>query len=111
MSIPVKSCHIIVDLYYKDKDLPIESLMDTAITSAKELTVVDKFKHNFNPIGLSLIYILSESHISIHTWEEYNYLSIDLYTCGGKSPKKTLNHFLDNVDVEKINIQTIQRGA
>ena len=106
----IKSTHILYDFQYKGKLPNIEKLMDKAIASVGELTIVDKFHHNFNPYGLSLIYILAESHISIHTWEEYNYISIDLYTCGETSPENTLNEFLSNFTITAHKKQTIERG-
>lgn len=106
----IKSNHIIIDLCYEGKIPHVEILMDKAIEEVNELTVVDKFHHYFNPNGLSLIYILAESHISIHTWEEYNYLSIDMYTCGETSPENTLNKFLEKIPVTEKNIQKITRG-
>lgn len=43
--------------------------------------ILHKYIHNFDPIGCSIIFLLSESHISIHTFPEKNHISFDLYTC------------------------------
>lgn len=37
--------------------------------------------HKFDPIGCSILFLLSESHISVHTFPERNHMSLDLYTC------------------------------
>jgi S-adenosylmethionine decarboxylase proenzyme len=37
--------------------------------------------YKFQPIGCSILYLLSESHLSIHTFPEKNHLSFDIYTC------------------------------
>lgn len=108
---PIKSSHIIADVYINGIFPDIEELLDISIKETKELTVIKKFKHNFNPIGLSLIYILAESHISVHTWPEYNYMSIDLYTCGKTTPENTLDNLLSKLDIHNLNTQTIQRGV
>lgn len=105
----INSCQILCDFTYKEY-IDVEYAMDTALSKTNELTVVDKFKHHFNPQGISLIYILAESHISIHTWEEYNFISVDMYTCGTKSPKNTLNAFLNFYNILDINKQEIKRG-
>ena len=89
----------------------IGALMDKAIATVNELTIVDKFQHHFNPYGLSIVYILAESHISIHTWEEYNYISIDMYTCGETSPENTLNEFLKHFTIISKKKQIIERGV
>lgn len=43
--------------------------------------VLGKIQHQFSPQGISLIYLLSESHISIHTFPEKQYAAVDIYTC------------------------------
>ena len=50
-------------------------------------------EHEFAPNGITVIYLLSESHISIHTFPERNYLALDLYTC---------REYPDNEIYEKI---------
>jgi S-adenosylmethionine decarboxylase proenzyme len=44
-------------------------------------TILQKSTHVFEPQGFTAIYLLSESHISIHTFPEKKYASIDIYTC------------------------------
>lgn len=95
----IKSTHIIYDFQYDGELIDVSTVMDTAISNVGDLTIVDKFQHHFNPYGLSIVYILAESHISIHTWEEYNYISIDMYTCGDISPENTLKEFLSNFTI------------
>ena len=45
-------------------------------------TVVQKNFHHFSPYGVSGVVIIAESHLTIHTWPEYGYASVDLFTCG-----------------------------
>lgn len=52
------------------------------IVKKYNLTILSTQKKKFNPIGVTILKLLSESHISIHTWPEYNKCSIDLFTCG-----------------------------
>lgn len=105
-----KHTHIISDIKYKG-DLPnIEKNMDDAINEINELHVIKKFKYLFNPYGISLFYVLAESHISIHTWEEYKSINIDCFTCGKTNPEKTLNAFLKKINILDENRQIIKRG-
>lgn len=108
-SVP-KSTHILCDFKYSEY-VDVEKCMDEAIEVIGELSVVDKFKHTFEPFGTSLVYILSESHISIHTWEEFNYISCDMYTCGDNSPINTLEFFLSNYELCDLKKQVITRGV
>jgi S-adenosylmethionine decarboxylase proenzyme len=45
-------------------------------------TIVASEFHQFNPYGISGMIIISESHLSIHTWPEYGYAAVDIFTCG-----------------------------
>lgn len=58
----------------------IKTLLDT-ICETHNFTVIQRMSKEFEPMGLSIIYLLTESHISIHTFPERNYLALDIYTC------------------------------
>ena len=51
------------------------------ICSKYDFTILTKSQHQFEPQGLTILYMLSESHISIHTFPEKQYLALDIYTC------------------------------
>jgi S-adenosylmethionine decarboxylase proenzyme len=44
-------------------------------------TVLGTLEHQFTPHGCSVVYLLAESHISVHTFPEKNYIAMDIYTC------------------------------
>jgi S-adenosylmethionine decarboxylase len=44
-------------------------------------TILGEIDHEFHPQGCSFIFLLSESHLSVHTFPEKNHLAFDLYTC------------------------------
>jgi S-adenosylmethionine decarboxylase proenzyme len=46
-----------------------------------EFQILNEIEHKFEPIGCSILFLLSESHISIHTFPEKNHMSFDIYTC------------------------------
>jgi len=51
------------------------------ICQTYDYTILQKSAYEFAPQGFTTIYLLSESHISIHTFPEKNYAAIDIYTC------------------------------
>ncbi|MBX7066419.1 MAG: adenosylmethionine decarboxylase [Parachlamydiales bacterium] len=55
--------------------------MDGAV-AASNATVLDKASYVFPPNGLTIVYLLSESHASLHTYPEHGACFIDLFTCG-----------------------------
>lgn len=51
------------------------------ICSVYDFNILNKAEYQFTPQGITIIYMLSESHISIHTFPEKNYAAMDIYTC------------------------------
>ena len=45
-------------------------------------TIIEVVFHKFNPVGISGVVVISESHLAIHTWPEHRYAAIDIFTCG-----------------------------
>lgn len=78
--------HLLLELYDCDEESindfrRVEKAMLAAAKAAKA-HVVDSIFHTFNPHGVSGVVVIAESHITIHTWPEFRFASIDIYTCG-----------------------------
>lgn len=52
------------------------------IVAAIDVTLLDLRIYPFSPVGVTGAAIVAESHIIIHTWPEYAYAAIDIFTCG-----------------------------
>ncbi len=72
-----------------------------------DLTTIDSKTHNFPYGGCSGIYLLSESHFSYHSWPEYKYLAIDVFSCK-KLKEGYINHI--NETFPGCEVKTISRG-
>ena len=72
--------HLILDVTLNEEitEFMINSILELV---RKRLNVIKEVAHQFQPYGLTHVYILSESHFSLHTYPEHNYLSMDLYIC------------------------------
>ena len=70
--------------------------------------------HKFEPQGVTGFFLLSESHLSFHTWPEEHHMAIDLFTCSDTEPtKKSLDYItrgLKEFEVRKMSCKTIKRG-
>ncbi len=78
--------HLILELYHCPARL-LDDPQHVAETMLKAVersgaTMIQPFFHQFAPQGVSGVVIISESHFSIHTWPEYGYAAIDVFTCG-----------------------------
>ncbi len=78
--------HILAEFTDCDKRLLNDlDTIKTVLTDAARksgATIVETVFHEYNPHGLSGVIVIAESHISIHTWPEYGYASVDFFTCG-----------------------------
>ena len=54
------------------------------------LNVVESYWHFFAPIGITGVYVLEQSSLTLHTWPEFNKLIIDLTTCGTRCDLKSI---------------------
>ena len=85
--------HLILDFYNIPAKYDLDSIesMDTFLTSVivdSGATIESKQLKKFEPQGVSILYLLSESHFSIHTWPESNACAIDFYHCGNNAPTR-----------------------
>lgn len=71
-------------------------LLRAALNIAQQLklTVVKSFVHQFEPHGLSVVLVIGESHLAIHTWPELGYLHIDTLSCSKKADLTKLQEVL-----------------
>lgn len=67
-----------------------------------QINVVRKFTHKFEPHGLSVVWVLSESHLAIHTWPEYGYLHFDIVSCAKEADLSKLPKALKDAFHPKI---------
>ncbi len=78
--------HILIELYDCDKNVlnNFKLVEDAMIGGAKECRahIVQSVFHKFNPHGVSGVVVIAESHLAVHTWPEYGYAAVDLFTCG-----------------------------
>lgn len=53
-----------------------------------DFNILNSYFHKFQPQGVTGMFVISESHFTIHTWPEKGYAAVDLFTCGDASPKQ-----------------------
>lgn len=78
--------HILMELTGCPYDLlnSVVQAENTLLSCAEDggATVISSHFHPFFPQGLSGVIVIAESHITIHTWPEYGYAAVDVFTCG-----------------------------
>jgi S-adenosylmethionine decarboxylase len=75
-------------------------------------TIIKSVFHQFSPHGVSGVVVIAESHFSIHTWPEYNYCAIDIFTCGESIDSDKAAQFLKQaLGAQSLSVVDIKRGV
>jgi S-adenosylmethionine decarboxylase len=93
-----------------DKDFLRKAMAEAAEKSGA--TVVADVFHEFNPHGISGVVVIAESHLAIHTWPEFGFAAVDLFTCGDDiSPDEAMKHLQSELKASRLSIIEIKRGV
>jgi S-adenosylmethionine decarboxylase len=108
------SVHVLVELYGCDADLlndiaHVEWLLNDAAVVAGA-TVVGRVAHQFAPQGVTVVVVVKESHLSLHTWPEFGYAAADFFTCGDCSPDKAVGVLIAGLSARRAEILRLARG-
>ncbi len=86
-----------------------QSMLDA--TKAANATIISHNFHKFSPYGVSGVVVIAESHVAIHTWPEYNYAAVDIFTCGDTIDPWAIQEFLkDAFRSGNISSMEMKRG-
>ncbi len=107
--------HVLVEFYgcdpdaLNDKERLEEVMREAAVESGA--TVVNSVFHLFNPHGVSGVVVIAESHLTIHTWPEYGYAAVDLFTCGDSvDPWIAFERMKEYLQAEQMFTMEVKRG-
>jgi S-adenosylmethionine decarboxylase len=107
--------HLLLELFDCDLDAinNVEAVKGALIEAAKraQATIVDVVFHEFNPFGVSGVVVIAESHLSIHTWPEYRYAAVDIFSCGDiLQPEIAAHYLVEQFGAERTSVVEMQRG-
>ena len=94
--------HCFTEAYECPREL-LQSLNKTS------LTLLDISSHKFEPQGVTIVALLSESHISIHTWPERGSAALDVFTCGETNPEVAMMYMIEALKAREYNLKCIKR--
>ncbi len=61
--------------------------------------------------GVTVIAVIQESHIALHTWNEYEYATLDIYTCGSNSdPNKAFDYVVKHLRPKQHQVFSVDRS-
>lgn len=108
--------HLLLELFDCDVEAinNLEAVKTALVEAARRAraTIVDVIFHEFNPFGISGVVVIAESHLSIHTWPEYRYAAVDIFSCGSMlQPDKAVAYLVEQFGAERMSIVELRRGV
>ncbi|MEL6251190.1 MAG: adenosylmethionine decarboxylase [Bacteroidota bacterium] len=108
--------HLIVEYYncpgeiLDNTDLIEELMKEAALAAGAHIRSVNF--HKFDPIGVSGVIIIQESHLTIHTWPDQGYAAVDIFTCGDSvDPWKGFESLKNSLKCTDSRTKEMFRGA
>ena len=110
-----QSTHFLVELWDADQQMlnSVTEVRRILLESAQKarVTVLHSSFHQFNPVGVSGVVVIAESHITIHTWPEAGYAAADIFTCGDQAlPEAAAQHLSHAFNAKQVEVTRIIRG-
>lgn len=107
--------HILAEFYgcpgdiISDLDQIKQAMVTAALKAGAE--VKETVFHQFSPQGVSGVVVISESHLAIHTWPEFGYAAVDVFTCGQTvDPWVSCNYLKEIFLAQNMSAREIERG-
>lgn len=108
--------HVIAELWGCPEEAlnDLHSIERTLVNAALEAgaEVREVAFHKFAPQGVSGVVIISESHLTIHSFPEHGYASIDVYTCGDRiDPNVACDYITKALKATRLESVEVPRGV
>lgn len=115
IGLSVHNKHVLLELEHCDANLLnnesfIEQVLKDAAAKANA-TIISSFSHKFEPQGVTAAVILSESHITLHSWPERDFASADIFTCGEHvNPLEAAKLIAESVKSKRVKLILLTRS-
>lgn len=108
--------HLIQELKQCDSNLlnDLNYVRDSMIQAAQVVgaTIIDETFHQFSPVGVTGVVAIAESHLTIHTWPEYSYAAVDIFSCSERfQPQKAALFLKDKFRAAESTTTELARGV
>ncbi|MCK2242731.1 MULTISPECIES: adenosylmethionine decarboxylase [unclassified Crossiella] len=99
-----------IDAALLDDEVFLCQILDDALKRAGA-TVLQVISKQFDPQGVTVLALLSESHASLHTYPEIGSVFVDVFTCGTKAqPEVAVGLLAEAMGASTVQSRTIRRG-
>ena len=107
--------HLLLELKNCNREVlnDLDFLKNCLCETAEQIgaTVVNEAFHRFSPHGVSGVVVIAESHLCIHTWPEYGYAAVDVFTCGNSvEPRQAVDLLVEKLEAKDSSFVELERG-
>lgn len=107
--------HLLLELKNCNREVldDLDTLKIYLVDTAEKIgaTVLDSVFHHFSPQGVSGVVVIAESHLCIHTWPEFGYAAVDIFTCGETiNPQDAISLLVNKLGAEDHSFMELERG-
>lgn len=107
--------HLLIELKDCNPEIikDLEAVKNILVDAARKAnaTIINVTFHEFNPFGISGVVVIAESHLAIHTWPEYGFAAVDVFTCGDTiKPEVAAKYIIEAFECKNPSIVEMKRG-
>ena len=107
--------HLLLELFECDAtalaSLPTVKTSMLEAANRAHATIVNHVFHEFSPFGVSGVVVIAESHLAIHTWPEYRFAAVDVFSCGEVlQPQLAAEYLAERFTAGRISVVELGRG-
>ncbi len=107
--------HLLIELKECNPEIlkDLESVQTILVDAAKKsnATIININFHEFSPFGISGVVVIAESHLTIHTWPEYGFAAVDVFTCGDTiKPEIAAQYIIEAFECKNPSVVEMKRG-
>ncbi len=73
-------------------------------------TIIKSLEYHFKPQGQSILTLLAESHASLHSYPEYDFCYLDIFTCGDMNIKAFDQALRKHFKPKQVKIRNYNRS-
>ena len=91
-----------------DDSAKLAEIIENAVIK-NGFSLVETVSHRFNPVGVTVVCIIGESHIAVHSYPEASHITIDVFTCSG-NPSELFFYLKDKFEPSEFKFRKFFRG-
>ncbi|MDT7876010.1 adenosylmethionine decarboxylase [Sulfolobaceae archaeon RB850M] len=110
--------HVFGNLYDIDERILVDKeyleklVLDAVKIANMKLVEIKSWSFGGKKGGVSVIALVEESHIALHTWNEYKYATLDVYTCGENSnPQSAFEYIVSQLKPKRYQMFYADRSS